>query len=389
MTLNGEYDDGYLRGASEVINTANYGDLAYEYVSGDTINLGGASDTAYMDASNDTVALTSGASSDYVNIESNLSGENVDGNDLTIYGTDDDISVVGVGDVVDGGGDDVSYDYESWGFAGSKATIDKLLQSGTSAEAQKDLKLGYTQAARAAEAAFQDFQKMASGSGKTAEQFSGQKWSQKVITWSLATSAGKQGVSFNDYISSTYGTAVARAFASWAAVSGVTFEQVSDSAQSDIRLGWADLGTATTGQIGNTATEAHNGSISSVLIQLEDPSETAFQIGANGQLTYAGTNATLEQVLIHEIGHALGLEDNSSMNSIMGYDLTSANQTLNAADITAIQSLYGAPQSSPAPTGAAQLIQAMATATSGSPGASTTTFVPVEATHTQTLAAAH
>ena len=44
---------------------------------------------------------------------------------------------------------------------------------------------------------------------------------------------------------------------------------------------------------------------------------------------------------MHELGHALGLDDNNIGGSIANYYLGSDNQTLNANDITALQALYG------------------------------------------------
>uniref|UniRef100_UPI0015890997 matrixin family metalloprotease n=1 Tax=Burkholderia sp. BCC0397 TaxID=486876 RepID=UPI0015890997 len=60
------------------------------------------------------------------------------------------------------------------------------------------------------------------------------------------------------------------------------------------------------------------------------------------------------QTALHEIGHALGLADNADSSSIMNYDLTSPNRSLDQTDINAVQALYG----SSAQTAA--LIQAMA-----------------------------
>ncbi|MGF6767460.1 hypothetical protein P3T24_007824 [Paraburkholderia sp. GAS33] len=103
-------------------------------------------------------------------------------------------------------------------------------------------------------------------------------------------------------------------------------------------------------------------------IELEDPNQDALVAGAGGQLTYSGTEATLEQVLLHEIGHALGLVDNSDQSSIMYYALGSGNQSLDSTDIAGIQSLYGPGAASATSAASAavdrqvdQMIQAMAT----------------------------
>jgi hypothetical protein len=65
---------------------------------------------------------------------------------------------------------------------------------------------------------------------------------------------------------------------------------------------------------------------------------------ANGDLSYDGTVSTMLQVLLHELGHALGLDHNADdPSSIMNPTSTSENPVPDAQDIAAIQSLYGAP----------------------------------------------
>jgi hypothetical protein len=94
--------------------------------------------------------------------------------------------------------------------------------------------------------------------------------------------------------------------------------------------------------------------------------QDALVTGADGQLTYAGTQADFSQVLVHEIGHALGLADNTDPNSIMDYALGTNNRTLDASDLMEIQELYSSKPESVSVSGNSslnQLIQAMATFT--------------------------
>jgi hypothetical protein len=68
------------------------------------------------------------------------------------------------------------------------------------------------------------------------------KWkSGSVITWSIADGAGPADSPFSGYMGSQYEVLVQMAFQAWATASGLTFQEVRDSAQTDIRLGWGDF----------------------------------------------------------------------------------------------------------------------------------------------------
>ncbi|KPD14653.1 hypothetical protein ADM96_38225 [Burkholderia sp. ST111] len=230
----------------------------------------------------------------------------------------------------DGGYDGFS---GSYGFAGKQSVVNAALGSDIGSIAQYDLSIGDQEGAAAAEAALQQAQEMAAatptaGTGTAVD--SGSKWTGDAITWSLGASIGSQ-----------YDAEVQQAFATWAAASGLTFAEVSATSPADIQIGFSDLNTLTSGVAGYTSYQASAGQLSAATIQLEDPGQDALVAGSDGQLTYSGTSATLEQVLLHEIGHALGLADDSDQDSVMYYELTSNNQTLDSTDIAGIQSLYG------------------------------------------------
>ena len=160
---------------------------------------------------------------------------------------------------------------------------------------------------------------------------------------------------------------VEQAFQAWAGASGLTFKEVADSDQSDIRIGWGTFDTGNSGIVGYTSYEASAGQmLPDTIIRLEDPTQTGLVAGADGQLTYSGTSAELYQVLEHEIGHALGLADNSDPNSVMYFASGPSNRGLDATDTAGIQALYGpgsTAQSGASPSGDPTLdrmIQAMA-----------------------------
>jgi predicted Zn-dependent protease len=175
--------------------------------------------------------------------------------------------------------------------------------------------------------------------------YEGAKWnSGSVITWSIADTPGPADSSFSGYMGSQYEGLVRQAFQTWAAASGLNFEEVADSSLSDIRLGWGNFNTASTRVVGYTLWRAQSGRLlPNNIIRLEDPLQDPLVAGTGGTLIYSGTNANLYQVFLHEIGHALGLADNHDPDSVMHSEATGANNTLASNDVAGIRSLYGSP----------------------------------------------
>jgi len=179
--------------------------------------------------------------------------------------------------------------------------------------------------------------------------YEGAKWnSASVITWSIADSPGTASSPFSGYMGSQYETLVQRAFRTWATASGLTFQEVADSDQSDIRLGWGNFNTPSTGVVGYTAYEMERGQLlPNVIVRVEDPAQEPLVAGTFSARTYSGTDANLDQVILHEIGHALGLADTTDPNSVMYYRATGSNNTLDSNDVAGIRALYGSPAISP------------------------------------------
>ncbi len=183
----------------------------------------------------------------------------------------------------------------------------------------------------------------------------GAAWSGSNITWSFADTTYGIDASdpFSGPITGGYQAAIQAALQQWSAVSSLTFTQVSDNPNpaqaADIRIGFGDLGTASTGVIGQTNLrwDGIGSLVPDEVVRLEDPSQFALTTGDEVNFTYAGTTATLEQVALHEIGHALGLGHASDPNAVMYASVGAANQNLDGTDIAGIQSLYGPPVSSP------------------------------------------
>jgi predicted Zn-dependent protease len=178
-------------------------------------------------------------------------------------------------------------------------------------------------------------------------RYEGGKWiSGSTVTWSIANAPGTEKEPYSGYIGQEYKGYIERSFQTWSAASGLTFQEVTDSQAADIRLGWGQFDTASSGVVGHTGCQAIDGAmLPNGIIRLEDPAQTPLTKGDNGILTYSGTTASFYQVALHEIGHALGLDDNNDPASIMYFEAIGSKTALSNNDVAGIQSLYA---SSPA-----------------------------------------
>jgi len=164
----------------------------------------------------------------------------------------------------------------------------------------------------------------------------GPKWSTQVVTWSFATAEGP----FSGAIGAAYQSTIEAAITRWAQATGLTFQQASDTAATDVRIGW---GTFSGSQVGETDYSYQLGGnetfIAGTTVRLEDPSADPLSPAPGAH--YQGTSTDLYQVALHEIGHSLGLAHSTDPNAIMYPTLGPGNTDLSAADIAGIQSLYG------------------------------------------------
>jgi Matrixin/RTX calcium-binding nonapeptide repeat (4 copies) len=182
-----------------------------------------------------------------------------------------------------------------------------------------------------------------------------EKWANPLgITWSFATTNFTNPVDsihYDAFISnSTEQLIVKSALAKWASVANIKFIEVADEANytdpgdyavslynsPDIRIGYADWNTYTTNILGATAYRSVGGGLffPDVQVSIENPALVPYQF----------YGASYYQVILHELGHALGLGHAvGDVNSIMNSALNTANQDLDATDIAGIQAIYGAP----------------------------------------------
>ncbi|WP_428488268.1 beta strand repeat-containing protein [Rhodopila sp.] len=360
-------------------------------------NVAGGYDTIDLTSAGDYVGLLGGAGYDVIgskDVVDTTSGTSftLNGNNDDIAGSNDHINITGSYDDTAGSGDTINPngadDYASgsgdsdpdgsgsgggggygyYGFTQSRAGQ----PPGIDVIAQYDVAHGYTQAAQAAQAAQVGLdQAAASANGDLATSAAtlaldptGPVWGASTVTWGFATGPTGGASPFSGAIDAAYQATIVQALQTWAAATGLTFTQASSPGNADIQIGWGSFDTAASDVVGYTSLNRSNGVIQpGATVRLEDPDQTPLITGADGQLFYADSGASLYQVALHEIGHALGLSEDSDPNSVMYDSLGANNQTLDSTDMAAAHLAYGMGGTQ------ATLIQAMAAfgATTASP----------------------
>ena len=383
--FNGVDDAPGVTGGEVTFNSSlNYGDIT-----DGQINLGANNLYVTVDASNDTVYGGSYTGddiglgtneTDYVygnnEIINGQSGDNIvdygsdnsiyadgasvtdEGNGDMTYGNDDTIYGNGTGDGFNGTGDIGGTGYTGGGgptggtggtggttYYGSSGFDAGTRQSKVNTISSYDQNQGYTKAAAAADASWSrtaQVIKAATVPGTTTPSaLATARWGSSTVTWSFSDGPKSGPDPISGSLQSEYQVAVAQAFQTWAAASGITFKEVADGAKSDITIGWGELDPSASGLLGYTDASVRSGVLQpGATIRLEDPSQDALIAGSNGSYTYDGTTTTLEQLVLHEIGHTLGLAESSNPNSIMFPELSSTNTMLSSSDINNVAILY-------------------------------------------------
>jgi len=141
----------------------------------------------------------------------------------------------------------------------------------------------------------------------------------------------------------------------WELYANIKFINVPDAPSigqsADIRVGMASLVDPTksdTAIFGSTIYKYNTTDDKlepDTLVRIEDPAHTPDTLLPNGNYQYNNSSVNVFQNLMHELGHALGLDHNpNDPNSVMYPIGSSKNLLPDAQDITAIQAMYGAPQ---------------------------------------------
>ena len=134
-----------------------------------------------------------------------------------------------------------------------------------------------------------------------------------------------------------YEAEAARAFDAWSSVADIEFRQVRDTETADILIGAQikPVGRAFT-NVSYTRVAGHAVSpLEKSLICLNP--EQPWKVGFDGDLNVYD----LRYTLVHEIGHAIGLDHPGSDSEVMSYRYEERFATLQPGDVRGVVALYG------------------------------------------------
>ncbi|GAB3466192.1 hypothetical protein GCM10027321_32100 [Massilia terrae] len=225
--------------------------------------------------------------------------------------------------------------YYFWGFGGNSKSVTEKIKSGDSPVIDLMKESANPLDSNAAAVALKQLQYIINTDAHTT--VTGTRWDSTTITWSFDLPPGNG----ENKVSPKYQAAIIDAFNAWTQATGIHFQQVKDGSFADVSIEFSNLNNRDTNLLGATSFNAENGRMKAgALIQLDKPSDVLLTPTGDGNFSYNGTDATLKQVAMHEIGHILGLGTNNDPASIEYYLLGSQNRNISNADLDVIYSIY-------------------------------------------------
>jgi predicted Zn-dependent protease len=311
------------------------------FVSGNGNRVTATSATLGLSGSGNTVVANGGA---VISGQNNTTFSLIGNNDTVTLGTNNSLTVSGHGNIIYStqGGADVTFAAGSYGNTvytpdGTIVKSDDFVL-GAVDKLRNDIQQYSDASANDPNASSLSGLKAAGDSalGVPQSPFEGLHWATQTVTVSFGTVSN----AFSDPLTSAEQNVVKQALAAWSRASGLRFLLVADSASADIRVGLGDFNTSKTGVLGLTSYVSGSSAFQpGVIVRAEDPTETPLT-NQSGTAVYSGTEATFYQVMLHEIGHALGLSDNADPRSVMYYGAGQPNRDLNPTDLSNIAQLY-------------------------------------------------
>ena len=162
-----------------------------------------------------------------------------------------------------------------------------------------------------------------------------------VVTWYYA---GTASIEFNQQTAAGYSAPdlfpaeLAAAFSLWSQVANIHFQQTTNRAAANVKIGWANV-DGSFGILAETtySTSPSTGLFNSAQITFDD---LELYNPTSGAEVLAG-GVTFESVALHEIGHALGLAHYDSAPAIMNSFAHASVNALTRSDIDGIVAIYG------------------------------------------------